>query len=261
MAAPATPTGLKIDVVKGSFALPKWDFTAGADSFKLERATVSGGPFSTVSGASAVAALQFKDNSVAASTTYFYRITATNGDGDSSPSAEVQTKTTSDDLPIVDRAETDLASLVPGMLTANGFNFNWGQEFNRRDLAKVKTFPTILEMDWDPEETNLDDEEGAHAEAYSNLVVMKLRGVGKVTGRPTNPKDAIRQVLNKMLDDLKQLFGENYQLNDDTGIYSIMYKNSIREDHGSGDIKKAYYLDTFWNVRYIQSRINPAEAG
>jgi len=64
-----------------------------------------------------------------------------------------------------------------------------------------------------------------------------------------------------MLDDLKQLFGVNYQLSESTGIYSIMYKGSERVDHGSGDIKKAFHLKTTWVVRYIQSRLTPAEAG
>jgi len=258
--APATPTGLKISILKSDFVTPSWDFTAGADSFKLERATVSGGPFSTVSGASTVAALFFKDTSVAANTTYFYRIIATNGDGDSAASAEVETKTLPDNLPILDRAEIDLKDLITGMTIAGGFNFDWDSSFNRRDLAKVG-FPTVSEMDWEPEEDNIDDEEGAHAEAYSNILTMRLLAVGKLTTQPTNPKDAIRTTTTKMLDDLKQLFGINYQLSEQTGIYSIMYDRSERVDHGSGDIQKAFHLETFWNIRYIQSRVTPAEAG
>jgi len=61
--------------------------------------------------------------------------------------------------------------------------------------------------------------------------------------------------MNKALDDLKQLFGINYNL---TGVCdTIMYRRSVRVEKPNGDILIPAEMETFWRVQYTQSRTDP----
>ena len=82
---PAAPTGLTATAGDGSVAL-SWQESSGATSYKIHRATVSGGPYGLI--ASGVAGTSFTDSAVTNGTTYYYVVTASNLGGESEPSAE-----------------------------------------------------------------------------------------------------------------------------------------------------------------------------
>jgi beta-galactosidase len=83
--APAAPTGLV--ALQGSQQVTLgWDLVPGATTCNLKRATVSGGPYTTI--AAGTASLGFTDTNVVNGTTYYYVVSALNSAGESSNSPE-----------------------------------------------------------------------------------------------------------------------------------------------------------------------------
>lgn len=83
--APPTPTGLTASASSGQVAL-NWNTSAGATSYKVGRATVTGGPYTNVASP---ATNSYADNAITNGTTYFYVVAASNANGTSSNSSEV----------------------------------------------------------------------------------------------------------------------------------------------------------------------------
>ena len=81
--SPATPTGLTATAGNAQVAL-NWPTTAGAASYNVKRATVNGGPYTTITN---VSTLDFMDNGLANGTTYYYVISAVNALGETANSA------------------------------------------------------------------------------------------------------------------------------------------------------------------------------
>ena len=82
---PAIPTNFKASLGNGSVALT-WTAPSGNPTgYNIKRGTLSSGPYSTI-GTSTVTS--FSDTSLSNGLTYFYIVTATNGGGESAPSAE-----------------------------------------------------------------------------------------------------------------------------------------------------------------------------
>ena len=77
--APAAPTGLTATPGNAQVSL-SWNASSGATSYNVKRATVSGGPYTTVAPTSATS---FTDTTVTNGTTYFYVVTAVNASGES----------------------------------------------------------------------------------------------------------------------------------------------------------------------------------
>ncbi|MCA1628325.1 MAG: fibronectin type III domain-containing protein, partial [Acidobacteria bacterium] len=67
--APAAPTGLSATAGNAEVTL-SWTASSGATSYKVKRATVSGGPYTTI--ASGLAATSYTDTTVSNGTTYHY---------------------------------------------------------------------------------------------------------------------------------------------------------------------------------------------
>lgn len=82
---PFTPGGLEASSFNASVQLT-WNTAVGANSYNVKRATVSGGPYSTI--ASGVTATDYLDSGLINGTPYFYVVSATNSFGDSGDSAE-----------------------------------------------------------------------------------------------------------------------------------------------------------------------------
>jgi autotransporter-associated beta strand protein len=82
---PATPTGLAATAGNAQVGLT-WNASSGAASYNLKRATVNGGPYSTITN---VTETSYTDTDVANGTTYYYVISAVNPGGESSDSAQV----------------------------------------------------------------------------------------------------------------------------------------------------------------------------
>ena len=82
--APAVPTGLMASVTNTQVAL-SWTAAIGATSYNIKRATVRGGPYTTVASSNAAS---FTDADLATGTTYFYTVAAVNAGGESANTAE-----------------------------------------------------------------------------------------------------------------------------------------------------------------------------
>jgi glucosylceramidase len=81
---PAAPGGLMTTPGNAQVALA-WDASPGATSYNVKRATISGGPYTTIAGP---ATNIYTDNGVTNCVTYYYVVSATNALGESANSGE-----------------------------------------------------------------------------------------------------------------------------------------------------------------------------
>jgi len=77
---PPAPTGLAAAPGNNRVDL-SWNAASGATSYNVKRATVSGGPYSTI--ATDVATISFADTTAVNGTTYYYVVSAVNSAGES----------------------------------------------------------------------------------------------------------------------------------------------------------------------------------
>ena len=82
---PAAPTGLAATASSAQVNL-NWGAVSGATSYKIKRATVSGGGYVTI--VTGISATNYSDAAITNGTTVFYVVTAINGYGESVPSNE-----------------------------------------------------------------------------------------------------------------------------------------------------------------------------
>lgn len=85
MAAPSTPTNVVINQANSKNALA-WDLMATATSYKVQRSSDA----ITYAQVGTSTTPEYLDTTALVGVMYYYRVLATNGDGDSSPSAVVQ---------------------------------------------------------------------------------------------------------------------------------------------------------------------------
>ncbi len=90
-AAPAPPSGLSASAVSASQIRLSWTASGGATSYKIQRSPDGSTGWTQVGTSSATT---FTDSSLVPSTTYYYRVLASNGPGSSAPS-NVASATTS----------------------------------------------------------------------------------------------------------------------------------------------------------------------
>lgn len=80
---PAAPTNLAATGGNAQVSL-SWTASSGAENYTVKRATVSGGPYSSIAGA--VASTSYVDTGVSNGTAYFYVVSAVNAAGESGDS-------------------------------------------------------------------------------------------------------------------------------------------------------------------------------
>ncbi len=85
---PSAPTGLAASVGNGTVTLT-WNAGGGATSYTVKRATVSGGPYTTLGTVSNPAPTSYTDTGLSNGTTYYYVVSASNQAGSSPNSAEI----------------------------------------------------------------------------------------------------------------------------------------------------------------------------
>jgi len=202
--------------------------------------------------------------SLTPATDYYYVAYARNGSGQSvaySNILKVQTKSTKPKLTMI---KDSIETWVLSMTTAGGYNYNW-LSASQKDLAKA-TFPAAI-FEFDPLETQDRAEFASDTNSYSNKVMVTLSAYTKMTaaeitlqgqtGVPSKSQDVYKLCMDKMLDDLKKLFGTNWYLSTNTGIELIDYVKSERKMTKASDIFRPGKLVSTWQVTYVQSRLNP----
>lgn len=109
---PPAPTGLVANVGNGQVLL-NWNAAAFANTYKVKRATASGGPYTVV--ASNLTTTSYVSTSFTPNTTYFFRVVAVNGIGESLDSDAVSA-TPTNGLPdvVVTGISWNLPHLGPG---------------------------------------------------------------------------------------------------------------------------------------------------
>lgn len=85
---PATPAGLTATAGDARVGL-SWNASSGAASYNVKRATISGGPYLTVTN---LTALNFTNTGLANGTLYYFAVSATNAAGESTNSAQVSVR-------------------------------------------------------------------------------------------------------------------------------------------------------------------------
>lgn len=92
--APAAPTGVTASAGGQSDRITvSWTAPSGADSQRVERSPNGSTGWTNVSGSLAGGATSYLNTGLSASTTYYYRVIATNASGDSSPSSTASATT------------------------------------------------------------------------------------------------------------------------------------------------------------------------
>jgi len=160
---------------------------------------------------------------------------------------------------LLGQMEASMKTLIEGMTTTSGYNFNW-TTVNNADYAQCDLdggHCAYIELD--PEEINIDSDGGANANSYLNIDTFKITSFGRLSSESDNPVFDGNEDLNKQLDDLKELFGTYYNLNGEIG--TIQYKRAVRIKEPAGDIFIPKKLESYWDVQYAQDRTSPLTVG
>jgi fibronectin type 3 domain-containing protein len=112
---PPAPTGLAATAATISQINLSWTASPGAISYTVKRAAVSGGPYTTV--LAGVNTTNFSDTGLTSSTTYHYVVSAVNGSGEGSNSAQASATTLT--------APPDAPTGVTTVLGSNQVTLNW----------------------------------------------------------------------------------------------------------------------------------------
>jgi pectate disaccharide-lyase len=148
---PATPTGLNAMAGNAQVAL-NWSASASATSYNIKRATVSGGPYSTVGTA---ANTSFTNTSLTNGTTYFFVVSAVNSAGESgnsnqasaTPSAPSGTTVILTSLPtedgrVLESSETSSSGGSTNSADATVEALRTGDDASDRQFRSVVSFDT-----------------------------------------------------------------------------------------------------------------------
>lgn len=84
VSTPGQVTGLSVSVASSSQLNLSWNAVSGATTYKVERSTSSGSGYSQITSTASTA---FNNTGLSASTTYYYRVRASNSAGDGSYSS------------------------------------------------------------------------------------------------------------------------------------------------------------------------------
>jgi hypothetical protein len=95
---PAAPAGLSATAASSSQINLGWTASSGATSYNVKRATVSGGPYTTI--ATGVTSTSYNDTGLAPSTAYYYVVSAVNSVGEGANSTEATATTLTPDFTI-----------------------------------------------------------------------------------------------------------------------------------------------------------------
>jgi len=112
---PAAPLNLKATAGNAKVYLT-WTASAGAASYNVKRANVTGGPYTTITTAGAVTSASYVDTAVTNGTTYYYVVTAVSGAGESANSNEASATPQAGivDTPVISATNAQNAAVPSG---------------------------------------------------------------------------------------------------------------------------------------------------
>lgn len=111
---PAAPTGLAAVAVSPTRTDLSWMSSPGVSQFNVKRSTDINGPYSPI--ASGIAGLTFNDTAVVEGVTYYYKVSAFNGSGESPDSAIASTVLLG--IGVLENHSTGKFTAIPGGTTA-----------------------------------------------------------------------------------------------------------------------------------------------
>lgn len=130
----AAPTGFAATPGNNQVSL-SWNVSSGATSYKIKRATISGGPYSTIASP---AATSYTDSTAVNGTTYYYVVSSVNLGGEGSNSAQVVATLTS-------IAPVNLSVSLSG----DTFNLSWPMDHTGWRLqVQTNNLATGLATNW-----------------------------------------------------------------------------------------------------------------
>lgn len=154
-------------------------------------------------------------------------------------------------IPILTKIEEGIASYILSIARSTVYYFDW-RCVNERDIAN-QTFPSAEIFIEDEECQDLED--GVWAGGYNQHVNVTIRVRVETDVEESNPSYDVDKELNKALDDLKRMFGNQYTVSDSCD--TMMYRGMSRVVDGANNILRAKYMDTRWLVKYTQDRKDP----
>jgi fibronectin type 3 domain-containing protein len=115
LTVPAVPTGVSAKFESGLTTHVSWTAAANATSYNVKRATVSGGPYTTI--AMGVLGTSYSDSGLTAGATYYYVVSAVNPGHESANSTEAVAS-----LPIVQLKFDEASGTTAADATGSGWN-------------------------------------------------------------------------------------------------------------------------------------------
>ena len=146
-----------------------------------------------------------------------------------------------------------LVEILDNLSSAEGYNYN-DPDVQENDFNKVGNFPlyqVMIEDEFCLNEINTNDNN-----AFANQVNFKIHCYNKLESENDNSKFAINNILNKMLQDVKRVVGNNPKINN--LVSELYFRGAIREDSGKAEdifIPKKLVIDI--EMIYNQERDNP----
>ncbi len=148
---PPAPTGLTATAGNAQVSL-SWTASSGATSYNVKRATVSGGPYTTI--ATGVTATSYTNTGLANGTTYFYVVSAVNASGESANSNQASatptaTSTTvtftpvaAEDGYVLESTETSNVGNVASATLNSTSSLRAGDDVDNKQYKAVLSFDT-----------------------------------------------------------------------------------------------------------------------
>jgi hypothetical protein len=247
--APDKPTGLTATAQSATGINLTWDFTVLAAEYDVYRDNVK---------IATVEADHYTDTGRTANTEYTYKIKAVNDAGES-PFSDSVSATTKQEAVIETRIERGIKEAIESMTVAGGYMFDW-QASSPRDegLLETNDYPCAVTIKLDTEDNQDATREGSDSGYYVNHLNVDIETV-QLISETDNPAESIKDTENKMLHDLKRLFGIQYYISSEADCLTMNYVTYERRSAFNGDIAKPARLLTKWRVEYMQNRTEPTQ--
>jgi fibronectin type 3 domain-containing protein len=122
--APSAPTGVTATAQSSSSISVSWNSVSGASGYRVYRATSSSGSYAQIASPTTTS---YTNTGLSVSTTYYYKVSAYNSDGESSQSSAVSAKT---QAPPLQKPNAPYGSPVVNSQTTTSITLGWNASSN-----------------------------------------------------------------------------------------------------------------------------------